>query len=150
MTAAPAAGKRAAPCRPDWRRAAQLLAYGESIAATAQQIGCSQSQLSRKRRRDPVFQAWIEDFRRMGPEERLAWLRESVHRKIEEEVSKGTVRVLLWLADRMNLVSPASERTPAQELKDLVNGLSPEELREFESLRDPPEDSGPEGDATEM
>ena len=44
----------------------------------------------------------------------------------------------------MNLVPAASERTPAQELQDLVNGLSPEELREFESLRDPLEAPRPE------
>ena len=144
MTAAPAAGKRAAPCRPDWRRAAQLLAYGEGIAVTAEKVGCSRSQLSRKRNSDSVFQSWIEESRRIGPDDRLARLREAVHRKIEEEVGKGTVRVLLWLADRMNLVTSASERTPAQELQDLVNGLSPEELREFESLRDPLEESRPE------
>jgi small ligand-binding sensory domain FIST len=39
----------------------------------------------------------------------------------------------------MNLVTPVSERTPAQELQALVDGLSPDELREFESLRDPDE-----------
>ncbi len=142
MTAAPAAGKRAAPCRPDWRRAAQMLAYGEKIAATAQEAGCSRSQLSRKRNHDPMFKDWIEEYRRIGPDERLAQLRETVYRKIEEQARGGTVRVLLWVADRMNLVTPVSERPPAQELQALVNGLSPEELREFESLRDLDEEAG--------
>jgi hypothetical protein len=142
MTAAHEAGKRAAPCHPDWRRAAQLLAYGDPVAAVAEKIGCSRSQLSRRRNHDPVFRAWIEEFRQMGPDERLAHLRQAVHRAIEEEVSKGTVRVVLWLADRLKLVTPLSERTPGQELSELLNGLSQEELREFESLRESEAPSG--------
>jgi hypothetical protein len=137
MTAAPEAGTRAAPCRPDWRRAAQLLAYGDGIAVVASKTGCSRSQLSRKRNHDPEFQAWIEEFQRIGPDERLARLRDAVHRAIEKEVGKGTVRILLWLADRLNLLIPPSEQTPAYELQSLLNGLSEEELREFESLRGP-------------
>jgi hypothetical protein len=143
MTAAPGAGKRAAPFA-DWRRAAQMLAHGNGVAEVAEKVGCSRSQLSRKRNHDPQFQSWIEEFRRIGPDERLARLRERVYCKIEEQVGASTVRVLLWLADRMNLVTPVGERTPAQELQQLVNGLSPEELREFESLRDPDE-AAPEG-----
>ena len=138
MTAAHEAGKAAAPCPPDWRRAAQLLAYGGGIAVTAKTLGCSRSQLSRKRNHDPVFQSWIEEFRRLGPDERLSLLREAVHRAIEKEVADSNVRVVLWLADRLNLMTPPSERTPSQELRELLNGLSQEELREFESLREPP------------
>jgi hypothetical protein len=145
MTAAHEAGKAAAPCRPDWRRAAQLLAYGDGIATTARTLNCSRSQLSRKRNHDPVFQSWIEEFRRLGPDDRLAQLRHAVHRAIEKEVGKSNVRVVLWLADRLNLVTPPSERTPGQELRDLLNGLSQEELREFESLRDPAEQAAPGG-----
>jgi hypothetical protein len=135
MTAAPEAGKRAAP-PPDWRRAAQLLAYGESVAAAAKEAGCSRSQLSRKRNHDAMFQDWIEEFRQIPPDERLARLRESVYRKIEAEVANGTVRVLIWLADRLNMLTPPTERTPARELRELLDGLSPEELDEFESLGD--------------
>jgi transposase-like protein len=143
MTAAPEAGTRAAPFA-DWRRAAKLLAQGEGVAAVAEKLGCSRSQLSRMRNHDSIFQSWIEEFRQLGPDERLARLRETVHRKIEEEVGKGTVRVLLWLADRLNLLTPPSERTPEHELQELLNGLSDEELREFESLGD----AEPTADAT--
>jgi uncharacterized protein YgfB (UPF0149 family) len=136
MTAAPRAGKAAAPCRPDWRLAAQLLANGEPLAVVAQTLGCSRSQLSHKRNHDPLFQDLIEEFRRMGPEERLARLRHSVHRAIDRAVADDNVRVVLWLADRLKLVTSPDERTPADELRELLNGLSPEELREFESLRD--------------
>lgn len=136
MTAAPKGGKAAAPCPPDWRLAAQLLANGEPLAVVARTLGCSRSQLSRKRNHDPLFQDLIQEFRRMGPEERLARLRHAVHRAIELAVAGGNVRVVLWLADRLKLVTPPSERTPGEELRELLNGLSPEELREFESLRD--------------
>jgi hypothetical protein len=136
MTAAPKAGTRAAPCRPDWRLAAQLLANGEPLAVVARTLRCSRSQLSRKRNHDPLFQDLIEEFRRMGPEERLARLRHAVHRAIDLAVAGNNVRVVLWLADRLRLVTPPSERTPGEELRELLNGLSPEELREFESLRD--------------
>jgi uncharacterized protein YgfB (UPF0149 family) len=136
MTAAPRAGKAAAPCRPDWRLAAQLLANGEPLAVVAKTLGCSRSQLSHKRNHDPLFQDLIEEFRQMGPEERLARLRHSVHRAIDRAVADDNVRVVLWLADRLKLVTSPDERAPADELRELLNGLSPEELREFESLRD--------------
>jgi hypothetical protein len=140
MTAAPEAGARPAPRRPDWRRAAALLAHGERLAETARQVGCSRSQLSRKRRLDSAFQDWIHEFKSsgLGPDARLALLREAVQKKIEAEVLDGNVRVVLWLADRLKLLSPASQRTPGQELKEILSGLSPEELSEFESLRDTP------------
>jgi len=135
MTAAPEAGKRAAPSV-DWRRAAQLLAHGESVADVAKEIGCSRSQLSRKRNHSEMFQGWIEELRQIPPDERLTRLRERVYQKIEAEVANGTVRVLIWLADRLNMLTPPSERTPARELRELLDGLSPEELDEFQSLGD--------------
>jgi hypothetical protein len=136
MTAAPRAGKAAAPCRPDWRLAAQLLANGEALATVARTLRCSRSQLSRKRNHDALFQDLIAEFRAMGPEERLARLRQAVHRAIDLAVADNNVRVVLWLADRLKLVTPPDERTPAEELRGLLSGLSPEELSEFESLRD--------------
>ena len=76
-------------------------------------LGCSRSQLSRKRNHDPLFQDLIEEFRKMGPEERLARLRHAVHRAIDRAVADHNVRVVLWLADRLRLVTPPNERTPA-------------------------------------
>jgi hypothetical protein len=46
--------------------------------------------------------------------------------------------VILWLADRLKLVTPPSERTPDHELRQILGGLTAEELREFEGLRDAP------------
>jgi hypothetical protein len=136
MTAAPRAGKAAAPCRPDWRLAARLLANGEPLAVVARTLKCSRSQLSRKRNHDPLFQDLIEEFRQMGPAERTAHLRQMVHRAIDLAVANENVRVVLWLADRLRLVTPPNERTPGEELREMLNGLSPEELCEFESLRE--------------
>ena len=57
---------------------------------------------------------------------------------IEAEVKRGNVRVLLWLADRLKLLTPPTERTPEQELREILGGLSQDELHEFEGLRDTP------------
>jgi hypothetical protein len=125
----------------DWRQAAELLARGLTVSAVTRQIGCSRSQLSRKLNRDPVFQRWMADFTATMAErqhDRIVDLRRALHEAIETEVKKGNVRVILWLADRLKLVTPPSDRTPEQELRDIMCGLSQEELCEFEGLRDTP------------
>lgn len=127
--------------RIDWRLGADLLARGISIAAVAQRLGCSRSHLAKKRREDPDFRSMIEEARTRAPAvhlDRIDTLKRAVHDAIEAEVRAGNVRVILWLADRLELVSPPSERTPEEELRDILRGLGPDELREFESLRDQP------------
>lgn len=142
MTARPQAGARRAEPRPiDWRHAAELLAGGMPITTVAGRLGCSRSQLSRKRHHDPVFQRLIENSKQtasMRERDRIAELCLAVRAAIETEVGKGNVRVVLWLADRLKLITPPSERTPEQELRELLGGLSPDELQEFEGLRDTP------------
>jgi len=148
MIARPVAGARRAGSRAiDWRRAAELLARGVPAAVVARQVGCSRSQLSRKRNQNTAFRRWVEELEDAAGErdrDRIDDLRLAVHAAIETEVRKSNVRVILWLADRLKLITPPSERTPEQELHAIVRGLSPDELSEFESLRDaPPEaDSG--------
>jgi Helix-turn-helix domain of resolvase len=142
MIALPVAGARRAGSRAnDWRQAAELLARGLPVTTVARRIGCSRSQLSRKRNHDPVFGRWIEELKapdRESERDRIGDLRLALHAAIETEVKKGNVRVVLWLADRLKLITPPSERTPEQELRAILGGLSPDELREFESLRDAP------------
>lgn len=139
MRAPPKAAARPAPRRPDWRRAAQMLARGTAVTAVAAEIGCSRSQLSRKRNHEPLFQSWVAEFQQAEPcpDGRMDRLRHAVHRAIENEVRSGNVRVVLWLADRLKLVTPPSEGTPGQELQDILDGLSQAELREFQNLGDP-------------
>jgi hypothetical protein len=138
MTAASAARPRARPAI-DWRRAAELLAGGASLAETAGQVGCSKDHLARKRRRDEMFQRWIAESRTPRPRtgNRMADLRTALLEAIEAEVKDGNVRVILWLADRLKLVTPVDERTPEAELQELLGSLGPEELREFETLQEP-------------
>ena len=142
MTVRPEAGaRRAEPRRIDWHHAAELLAGGMRIATVARRLGCSRSQLSRKRHHDPAFQRLIEDSKRTAPMRechRIENLRLAVRAAIEAEVKAGNVRVVLWLADRLKLITPPGERTPEQELREILGGLSPDELQEFESLRDTP------------
>jgi len=138
MTVCPEGGvSRAKPRRIDWRKAAELIAHGKADGEVADQVGCSRRHLSRKRKHDAVFQSWIEELRRAAVErERIGDLRRVVQQAIEAEVRNGNVRVILWLADRLKLITPPSERTPDQELREILGGLSSDELREFESLRD--------------
>ena len=125
----------------DWHQAAQLLAQGMSTADVASRVGCSRGALARRRRRDTLFQTWIAGCREAAAaadNQPLADLRHTLHKAIEKEVGAGNVRVVLWLADRLKLVTPIDQNTPEQELRQLVCSLTPEELREFEELRDAP------------
>ncbi len=141
MTALPVAGARRAGSRAiDWRQAAELLARGLPVATVARQVGCSRSHLSRKRNHNAAFRRWIEELKNPVHErerDRIGELRLALHAAIEAEVKDGNVRVILWLADRLKLITPPSERTPEQELRAILGGLSPDELHEFESLGDP-------------
>ncbi len=132
----------ARPLRPsaiDWHLAAQLFARGLTPQAVARQAGCSRSQASRKLHHDPVFRALVAELRKAdepGFAERLARLSQSVHQAIETEVRSGNVRVVLWLADRLKLMSPKERAEHSADLSDLLRNLSKEELREFASLQD--------------
>lgn len=137
----PRAPRRTARRVIDWHQAAELLAQGMTIADVARRLDCSRSALARRRRHDPVFQNWMARCREAAAEpgaQRLADLRLTLHQAIETEVRAGNVRVILWLADRLKLVTPPNERTPEQELRQILGGLTSEELREFEGLRDAP------------
>jgi len=130
---------RSARRRIDWRQAAELVADGTPPGAVISRVGCSRRQLSRRLNHDKVFQRWVAEARQAAIERernRLGDLGRAVHRAIETEVKKGNVRVLLWLADRLKLITPPNEATPDQELRDILGGLSSDELSEFESLRD--------------
>ena len=109
------------------------------MATVARRVGCSRSHLSRKRNQDVAFRRWIGEFAdAAGEREPIGDLRVVVHAAIETQVRKGNVRVILWLADRLKLITPPSDRTPEQELHAILRGLSTDELREFESLGDRP------------
>lgn len=125
----------------DWHQAAELLADGMTIAEAAARVGCSRSALARRRRHDPTFLKWMARCREVDADQgaqRLDALRLPLQTAIAREVGVGNVRVILWLADRLKLVAPLNERTPDHELRQILDGLTSEQLREFESLRDEP------------
>lgn len=125
--------------RIDWRKAAELVAEGTPPGLVVSQVGCSRRQLSRRVNHDTLFQGWVDHLRQAAIERernRIGELGRAVQSAIEVEVKKGNVRVILWLADRLKLITPPSEGTPEQELREILRGLSSDELREFESLRD--------------
>jgi hypothetical protein len=135
----PCARRRAARRVIDWQQAAELLGQGLTIAAAAERVGCAPATLARKRRQDPVFRD--RPARPHTPEprpegSRMPQLRAPLQRAIADEVGVGNLRMILWLAERLKLVTPPSEHTPQEELRALLDSLTEEELREFESLRD--------------
>ena len=122
----------------DWRLGAALLARGETVTETARQIGCSRQQLSRRFNHDQLFKDLIAEAQQKTPEcdeTRLGSLRQRLHDAIDAEVQSGNVRVILWLADRMKLITPPEEDLRQSPLGDLLKGMSDEDLKEFESLR---------------
>ena len=98
----------------DWHQAAQLLAQGMTTADVASRVGCSRGALGRKRRHDTVFQSWMagcRDAAAAADSPPLADLRHTLQKAIENEVGDGNVRVILWLADRLKLVTPPDGQT---------------------------------------
>jgi transposase-like protein len=123
----------------DWQRAAELLAGGMTIAAVAAQVGCSPTTLARKRRQEPLFRSGQDRCHQPRSEEtdgQLGELCDSLQGTIATEVSHGNLRVIMWLADRLKMVTPLSQSTPEEELRAIVGSLTTEELRDFQALRD--------------
>lgn len=135
----PRARRQAARRVIDWPRAAELLAGGMPIAAAAEQIGCSPATLSRKRRNEPIFQNPPAGGQQSRSEEKVGELddlSDGLQNLIQFEIGSGNLRVTLWLAERLRLVTPPSQNTPEHELRAILDNLSADELREFQELRD--------------
>lgn len=125
--------------RVDWRLAAQLLAEGAGINEIAERLGCAASTVRRRLKTDRGLREHAAEYTpEVLPDHlRLEALRRQLHQAIESEVRQGNVRVILWLADRMKLIEPSRSTAPEDELTRLIGGMSPDELSEFEGLRDP-------------
>ncbi|MEO1089020.1 MAG: hypothetical protein AAFX81_00160 [Pseudomonadota bacterium] len=69
------------------------------------------------------------------PGVRIEALRKVLFDSIEDQVREGNIRVILWLADRLRLLEVnESAPQPHDELRSMLEGLEPDELREFASL----------------
>jgi len=138
--AARSAPARRKPRQIDWHRVAEMLVEGKPMSTVARDLGCSRSAISRRRNHDPIFQGWLQRLSRIhspDPEERVAELRRALHEAIQAEIKARNTRIILWLAERLNLVPAPGEHTAAEELRGLLGKLSADELAEFENLRDP-------------
>jgi hypothetical protein len=122
----------------DWHRAADLVAGGASPAETARLVGCSPARLSRRLHHDAASQAMVAEAREPeafgqpsdGPSPALL-------EAIEREARSTNIRVSMWLSDRLKLLVPIDDALPDTELRSLLMSLTPEELAEFEALKDP-------------
>lgn len=125
--------------RVDWSLAALLLGQGRSPTDVASEVGCAPATIVRRLKRDQAFRRRVEAGAepRPGAHDRLQALRIKLHKAIENEVQGGNVRVILWLADRMKLIQPPGSPMPQDELNQLIDDMSADELAQFEQLRDP-------------
>ncbi|MGI9498501.1 MAG: hypothetical protein ACR2P3_00560, partial [Geminicoccaceae bacterium] len=102
------------------------------------QVGCSRSQLSRRRNHDELFRSWIESCEINLPpvrERKIGSLRQRLHDAIDAEVQGGNVRVILWLADRLKLVSPSDKEKSISALDELLHAMTDQDIKEFERLK---------------
>ena len=129
---------RAARRRIDWRKAAELVADGKPIEELVGQSGARAASCRAGATTIRSFGAGSTVQNRSAraaarPPRRARPRRPSGDRGRGQE---NNVRVLLWLADRLKLITPPNERTSEQELREILGGLSSDELSEFESLRE--------------
>jgi hypothetical protein len=95
--------------RYDWDLAAAMLARGSGVENAARVVGCHRTTIWRALRRSEAFRRRVAGLRADYIDESgaaLERLREEVVQGLRREVALGNVRVLLWLADRLGIVSP--------------------------------------------
>lgn len=61
-------------------------------------------------------------------------LRDTVKHAIEREIDNGNTRIILWLAERLNVLPAANENDGASELRSLMQGLSEGDVSSFRTL----------------
>jgi hypothetical protein len=117
------------PRRVDRTLVAELLAQGRSVADVAKAAGCARQHVWRITRRSRPMQRAIADAEaRVGSDvhRHLNGLRPLLAEQLEHEIRGGNIRVMLWLADRLDMAFP-----PAPPPK-----LSYEEWLAFENRRE--------------
>lgn len=122
----------------DWVRAAQLVAEDRSSAEIVEITGCSASDLG-QRRQDPVFSRLAELERERGAD-RQADLRDRLSRVVtdalidEMEGDTRNMRVVMWMADRLQILKPTVDGQMTDALQRLIAGLSPGKRDAFEGM----------------
>lgn len=121
----------------DWDRAARLLADGADPATLSERLGLPAGELDRRIQDDPLLRALLDVRRERAARsvaDRIRDLRERVLEKLERELAKDNARVLLWLADRLKLVTPDTGRSRDDAVADTIHAMTPEERAEYEAL----------------
>jgi hypothetical protein len=99
--------------RVDWGRVVELLSQGFSSDEVARRVGCSRQHVWNVLRKSRAVQAALDEAENqigLDANLRLRGLRPDVANAIASELSKGNVRVMLWLADRLHLTDPWRSR----------------------------------------
>ncbi len=119
----------------DWCEAARLLAAGLPTNEIAGRIGCSRSQLYRRRTGCALFRALVRAYEAGAPADpeidEAAPIEARVRRKLEAEIADGNLKVALWLAERLRLFAPESRKGAEDTIRQLMESMTPLERAAF-------------------
>ena len=119
----------------DWAEAARLAAAGLPSREIVSRVGCSRTQLYRRRTGCTLFQALVAAYEAAGsgtlPEAEAASIETKVRRKVETEVADGNLKVALWLAERLRLFTPDAEESADDTIQRLMESMTPLERAAF-------------------
>lgn len=128
----------------DWIEAARLVAAGRGIREIVAAIGCSRSQLHRRRTGCPLFRALVAGFAEPASgraaahaarsSETARSIEAAVRRAVETEISEGNLKVALWLADRLRLFTPEASDNGEEAIRRLLDSMTPEERAAFSRM----------------
>ena len=119
----------------DWCEAARLVAAGLPSREIIARVGCSRSQLHRRRTSCSLFKALVAAHAAGTaadcPPEDAASIEAKVRRKVEDEVAEGNLKVALWLAERLRMFTPDGEDCPEDTIQRLMESMTPLERAAF-------------------
>jgi hypothetical protein len=124
----------------DWSKAAWLMASGARPGEIAKAVGCSRSQLLRRRQGCGLFRALVEQYA-LGlaevdgiageTDDGHLHLAETVRAHLEREIIDGNLKVSMWLAERLRLFSPADKAGTDGTLRRLLESMTEAERAAF-------------------
>lgn len=121
----------------DWAEAARLAAAGLTSREIVDRVGCSRTQLYRRRTGCGLFQALVAAYEAAGSgivpeaEAEAASIETKVRQKVETEVADGNLKVALWLAERLRLFTPDAEESADDTIQRLMESMTPLERAAF-------------------
>ncbi|WGF89660.1 hypothetical protein [Marinivivus vitaminiproducens] len=122
----------------DWVRAAQMLAADRLQSDIVAMTGCTDESLSR-RLGDPVFSRLVELERERG-----ANRQGELHDRLSQVVTDAligemqgetrNVRVMMWMADRLQILKPTIDGQMTDALQRLIGGLGPVKRQAYDGM----------------